>query len=106
MTRNKRYEARYDDLQAQRQAEADAAPKPVTLPSQAYGPVPIEWPAPADRPSVRVWVQWTEGPATLIGATAKGWNDRIVVVEWHTTYGRMSATVWRQAVRRLAIPEA
>lgn len=100
VTKNKRYESRYDELQAQRQAEADASPKPVTLPSQAFGPQPIEWPAPADRPSVRAWVQWDHGPATRIVATAHGWNDRVVVVRWDTDFGPLQTTVWRGAVTR------
>lgn len=106
MTRNRRYESRYDELQAQRQAEADASPKPVTLPSQAFGPQPLEWPAPADRPIVRVWVQWDRGPATRVEAVAYGWNDRVVVVQWDTSFGPMRTTVWRTAVARPATQTA
>lgn len=103
MTKNKRYESRYDELQALRQDEADARPCPVTLPYQAYGPNPIEWAGVSERPTVSVWVQWEQGPATRIVATAHGWNDRVVVVRWDTDFGPLQTTVWRQAVARRSV---
>ena len=97
MTKNRRYEAYYDALNDLRIHEAAERPRPVTLPQQAFGPEPIEW-VKGSRPAVWAWVQWDRGPATRIPAWAKGWNDRVVVVEWAGEHGMRDAVVWRQAV--------
>jgi len=70
---------------------------PVTLPSRAYGPEPLTW-AERSRPSVWAWVQWPDRPAERVEASALGWNDRCVVVEFHGAHGTVQTTVWRQAV--------
>ena len=98
MTRNARYEAYYSARQDARIADASLQPRPVTLPAQAYGREPIEWAR--ERPPVWVWVQWDRGPATRIAAWARGWNDRVVVVEWTGEHGTRDTVVWRQAVSR------
>lgn len=69
----------------------------MTLPQPAYGPQRIEW-APGAYPPVWAWVQWDRGPATRIPARAKGWNDRVVIVEWDGPGGFRDTVVWRQAV--------
>lgn len=100
MTKNKRYEAHYDELNDQRILQAAAEQRPTTLPQQAYGPEPVRW-APRDQqPDVYVWVTWRDAPATRIPAVASGWNDRVVVVEWEGPGGRRSVVVWRNAVTR------
>lgn len=98
MGHNRRYEAQYDALSDERIARAATAP--ITLPVQAYGPQPIEWAPRGSAPEVNVWVSWPEGPATRIHATAAGWNDRVVIVEWEAPGGRRSIVVWRNAVTR------
>lgn len=96
MTQNKRYRAHYDQLNDQRIAQA--APAPVTLPMQAYGPQPIQW-HPGE--PVWVWLQWPDRPAARVPGVAKGWNDRVVIIEWaDTTGGARSVVVWRNAVTR------
>lgn len=96
MTKNRRYEAHYDALNDQRRA--DSTDRPATLPVQAYGPNPIEWPE--RRPTVWAWVQWAERPAERVAAVAKGWNDRVVIVEWYGPTGARETVVWRNAVTR------
>ncbi|MFE1663418.1 hypothetical protein [Microbacterium sp. P02] len=95
MTKNKRYEARYDELNDQR--IADATPRPCTLPAAAYGPHELQW-AERSLPPVWAWITWPYGPATRIPAYAKGWNDRVVIVEWNTNTGTRDTVVWRNAV--------
>lgn len=74
---------RLDALNDARIAEAAARGRePGTLPMQAYGPNPIHWAPHGTQQSVWAWINWREGPATRIPATAVGWNDRVVVVEW------------------------
>ena len=97
MTKNKRYEAHYDALTDARMQRAGSTP--VTLPQQAYGPEEITW-VKGERPPVWAWVNWPDRPAERIAAFATGWNDRIVVVNWYTSHGAVSAVVWRNAVRR------
>jgi len=65
---------------------------------QAFGPHPIEW-VNGSPPSVWASVHWDRGPAMRIPARAKGWNDRVVIVEWDGPGGR-DTVVWRQAVTR------
>lgn len=99
MTKNRRYEARYDALNDMR--IADAAPRPTTLPQQAYGPRPLEWVRRGeDKPAVWAWVSWPDRPAERIEAYAAGWNDRVVIVEWYGPGGIMDTVVWRNAVTR------
>lgn len=101
MTKNHRYEAHYDALSDQR--VADAAPRPTTLPQQAYGPEPIEWIPPGhSKPAVWAWVSWPDRPAERIEAFATGWNDRVVIVEWYGSGGVTDTVVWRNAVTRRA----
>ena len=103
VTHNRRYEAHYDQLNAQRSLEAAGRRVPCTLPTRAYGPQPIEW-ARDRQHEVWVWVTWQEGPATKIPAVAAGWNDRVVIVEWEAPGGRRSNVVWRNAVTRWSAP--
>lgn len=84
MGHNRRYEAQYDALNDGRIAAAAAAP--ITLPVQAYGLQPIEWVPHGNGPEVSVWVSWANRPATRIRATAAGWNDRVVIVEWGSAW--------------------
>lgn len=65
---------------------------------QAFGPHPIEW-VNGSPPSVWASVHWDRGPAMRIPARAKGWNDRVVIVEWDGPGGR-DTVVWCQAVTR------
>lgn len=102
MTRNKRYESHYNQLQDQRIADSAARLTPTTLPQQAYGPQPLTWAGPA-KPPVWVWVSWQDAPATRIPALATGWNDRVVIIEWEAVGGRRSAVVWRNAVTRRTV---
>lgn len=75
-----------------------ARPAVLTLPVQAYGPHPIVW---ADEaPPVWVWISWAAAPAERIPGYAKGWNDRVVIVEWNGSGGLRSTTVWRNAVTK------
>lgn len=100
MTKNRRYEAHYDELNDQRIAEAADQLSPCTLPRQAFGAAPLAW-APRDRqPPVWAWISWKDAPASRIAAVAAGWNDRVVVVEWESRGGRRSVVVWRNAVTR------
>lgn len=102
MTQSKRYAAHYEQLNDQRRAEAH--PAPVTLPSSAYGPNELEWSRAGE--DVWVWLQWAHQPATRVPAVAKGWNDRVVVIEWaDTTGGPRSVVVWRNAVTRRTTKE-
>lgn len=87
MTKNKRYEAHYDELNDQRILQATANLAPCTLPQPAYGPEPIEWAPPRQQPPVWAWIIWSNAPATKIPAVAAGWNDRIVIVEWEAPGG-------------------
>lgn len=98
VTKNKRYEAHYDRLNDQRIEKAASRPAPVTLPPAAWGPAPIEWVRTGSHPSVWVWISWNEGVATRIPARAKGWNDRVVIVEWDGEGGFRDTVVWRTAV--------
>lgn len=101
MTKNRRFEAHYDALNDVRIAEAAASTgKPVTLPTRAYGPAPIEWAPRGQDVPVWVWIQWSDRPAERISALARGWNDRVVFVEWETMGGRRDTVVWRTAVSR------
>ncbi len=71
---------------------------PCTLPAAAYGPQPIEWhndPAP-----VWAWVSWPHRATERLEAFARGWNDRVVIVEWTADRGTLSTVVWRNAVTR------
>lgn len=103
MTKNRRYEARYDALTDARIAQASrGSQQPLTLPQQAYGSSPFEWAPPRRQPTVWVWVHWREGPATKIAAVAAAWNDRVVIVEWEHPGGRHSIVVWRTAVSHRA----
>lgn len=104
MTKNRRYEAYYDDLNDRKIVQAAADLTPTTLPQQAYGPNPIVWAARDAQPPVWAWVSWRNAPASKIPAVAAGWNDRVVVVEWEAPGGRRSVVVWRNAVthRRIA----
>lgn len=95
MTKNRRYEDRYDELNDQRRASA--APSPCTLPQRAYGPQPIEW-CRGPKPPVWAWFTWPDRPATREACFASGWNDRVVVVEWDGEGGMRSTVVWRNAV--------
>lgn len=97
MTRNTRYEAKFDALSDERRAAAE--PGPCNLPSQAYGPQPLEW-AEDERPPVWAWVTWPHKPAERIAAFAWGWNDRVVMVEWFGPQGSVTTVVWRNAVTR------
>ncbi|NLP82569.1 hypothetical protein HF576_01785 [Microbacterium sp. CFH 90308] len=97
MTKNRRYEAHYDALNDQRIAEAATS---VTLPNLAYGPEPIHWATPRDRPAVWAWIQWEGKPAERLAAVATGWNDRVVIVEWYSAAGARNTVVWRNAVTR------
>jgi len=99
VTKNRRFEAHYDELNDRRMAESPA--RPLTLPAQAYGPQPIEWvQPPRSKPPVWVWVQWPDRPAERIAAFASGWNDRVVIVEWSGSGGTRDTVVWRNAVTR------
>lgn len=100
MTKNRRYEAHFDALNDARIAEAAARGRePGTLPMQAYGPRALHWPQRGGQRPVWAWINWREGPATRIPATAVGWNDRVVIVEWwDDTGGQRSVAVWRTAV--------
>ncbi|WP_169582096.1 MULTISPECIES: hypothetical protein [Microbacterium] len=100
MTKNRRYEGYYDDLNDQKIAIAAAELTPTTLPLRAYGPEPIVWAPRTAMPTVWAWVSWRNAPASKVAATAAGWNDRIVVIEWEQTGGRRSVAVWRNAVTR------
>lgn len=71
---------------------------PCTLPLGAYGPEPIEWHA--QPPGVWAWITWPHKPAERIAAIARGWNSRVVVVEWSSERGTVSTVVWRSAVTR------
>lgn len=99
LTKNRRYEAHYDQLNDQRIVQTATRLTPVTLPQQAYGPQPIQW-AQGTKPAVRVWMSWVEAPASRIEAVAIGWNDRVVCVEWEAVGGRRSCVVWRNAVTK------
>lgn len=98
LTKNRRYEAHYDSLNDARIMESANVRAATTLPQQAFGPQPFEW-AHRGEP-VWAWISWAEGPATRIPATATGWNDRVVCVEWEAHGGRRSVIVWRNAVTR------
>jgi hypothetical protein len=106
VTKNRRYEAHYDELNDRKILQATAEMTPTTLPLQAYGPEPVVW-APRDaQPAVWAWISWTRAPASKIPAVAAGWNDRVVAVEWEAPGGRRSVVVWRNAVtRRLCRPD-
>lgn len=97
LTKNRRYEAYYDALNDKR--IAGAPPPPTTLPTSAYGPNPFEWvPRGASDPAVWAWISWRDRPAERVAAVAKGWNDRVVVVEWYGPHGLLNTVVWRNAV--------
>ncbi|MBW9093089.1 hypothetical protein JNB62_05290 [Microbacterium jejuense] len=99
MTKNRRYEAYYDALNDK--AIAEASPRPTTLPQQAFGPNPIHWvPRSESKPAVWAWVSWPDRPAERIAAFARGWNDRVVNVEWNGPRGTTETMVWRNAVTR------
>ncbi|GAA5198466.1 hypothetical protein [Microbacterium jejuense] len=99
MTKNKRYEAHYDALNDRAIANAPAGP--VTLPASAYGPKEIQWVRGGEsKPAVWVWVSWPDRPAERIAGFARGWNDRVVNVEWETPRGTIETMVWRNAVTR------
>lgn len=71
---------------------------PCTLPTAAYGPEPIEWHP--DPPPVYAWITWPHRAAERVEAVARGWNSRVVVVEWTAERGSLSTVVWRSAVSR------
>lgn len=96
MGAQKRYAAHIDRSEAEKVRAG--RPAPVTLPQQAYGPQPIEWARPSERPAVWVWIQWPDGPAERTAAFATGWNDRVVIVELAGEGGTRSVVVWRSAV--------
>lgn len=98
MTKNRRYEAYYDALGDARIMESANVRAATTLPQQAFGPQPFEWTNRGE--PVWAWISWAAGPATRIPATATGWNDRVVCVEWEAHGGRRSVIVWRNAVSR------
>lgn len=101
VTKNKRYEAHYDAMNDGRIAEAtQTTANPVTLPMQAYGQAPIEWSPHGRELPVWAWVQWPDRPAQRIECLARGWNDRVVIIEWEAAGGRRSVVVWRNAVTR------
>lgn len=79
-----------------------AAIAPCTLPLAAYGPQPIEWYR--DAVSVWAWISWPHRAAERVEAVARGWNDRVVVVEWYAERGTLSTVVWRNAVTRRQNP--
>lgn len=76
---------------------------PCTLPLAAYGPQPIEWHS--EPVTVRAWVSWPHRAAERVEAVARGWNDRVVVVEWYSDRGTLSTVVWRNAVTRRQKPD-
>lgn len=94
MTKNRRYEAYYDDLNDRRVREAPLPP--CTLPQQAYGGEPLVWAQ--QRAPVWAWVSWPDRAAERVAAFARGWNDRVVVVEWFSDRGTVDTVVWRNAV--------
>lgn len=100
MTKNRRYEAHYDNLNDQAMIRAAERDEPITIGKDAFGPQPIEWAPRAAQPEVLAWISWRNGPATRIRAVAAGWNDRVVIVEWEAPGGRRSVVVWRNAVTR------
>lgn len=71
---------------------------PCTLPAPAYGPRPIEWHS--DAIPVWAWISWPHRATERIEAFARGWNDRVVIVEWTAERGTVSTVVWRNAVTR------
>ncbi|MER7798254.1 hypothetical protein [Microbacterium sp. NPDC096154] len=77
---------------------------PCTLPPDAWGPQPIEWQQ--KHPSVRAWISWPHRVAERVEAFAAGWNDRVVVVRWHTERGMRETVVWRNAVTRAGTTNA
>lgn len=99
MTKNRRYEAHYDELNDRAIERAALDLMPTTLPLQAYGPEPIVW-ARRPQPEVWAWISWRDAPASKVPAVAAGWNDRVVIVEWEAPGGRRSVVVWRNAVTR------
>lgn len=105
MTTNRRYEEHFAAKHAQ--SLIDAAPPPCTLPQQAYGPQRIEW-VKGSNPPVWAWVSWPDRAAERIAASARGWNDRVVVVTWYGPRGQLDCVVWRNAVthRRAESPGA
>lgn len=103
MTKNRRFEAHYDELNDRRIEQSTAQPGPCTLPVQAYGPQPLEW-AKGRPPEVWAWITWPDRPASRIRAVADGWNDRVVVVGWEAQGGRRTVVVWRNAVTRRNAP--
>jgi hypothetical protein len=99
LTKNRRYEAQYDALNDRKIAEAPS--RPTTLPTAAYGPNAIQWlPIGSPKPAVWAWVSWRDRPAERIPAFAKGWNDRVVIIEWDGPGGTQDTVVWRNAVTR------
>lgn len=101
MTKNRRFEAQYDALNDRRIATSPAAA--CTLPAAAYGPEAIEWCRPP-RPAVWAWVSFPDRPAERIAGFARGWNDRVVIVEWDGLGGTRDTVVWRNAVTRRTGP--
>jgi hypothetical protein len=79
-----------------------AAIAPCTLPLAAYGPQEIE--SHGTPVSVWAWISWPHKPAERVEALARGWNDRVVVIEWDGERGTVSTVVWRNAVTRRAPP--
>lgn len=71
---------------------------PVTLPVQAWGPVPVTWHDPVL--PVWAWVCWPDRPAERIAGFAHGSNDRVVLFEWAGDGGTRQVVVWRNAVTR------
>lgn len=103
MTKNRRYEAHYDTLNDRKIAEAPS--RPTTLPTRAYGPNELAWlPRGVSAPAVWAWISWRDRPAERVAAFAKGWNDRVVVVEWSGPTGTLDTVVWRNAVTRRNAP--
>lgn len=98
VTKNRRFEAYYDRLNDQRIAASSGSP--TTLPPSAWGPEPIVWAKPGERASVWAWISWPDRVAERTPARAKGWNDRVVIVEWDAEGGSRDTVVWRNAVTR------
>ncbi|WP_424447537.1 hypothetical protein [Microbacterium arborescens] len=101
MGTNKRYADAIDRRADERTQHVLMRIPPCTIPMQAYGPRPLEWPS--SRPAVWAWVSWPHKPAERVAAIAHGWNDRVVVVHWMSPAGELNTVVWRYAVTRRTV---